>query len=155
VFAIFGRGDETVSLPPIRETELTEAVSTSRCRLQTDGRGERLSPPVNGPAGGRAAQPGVYDKPLATAALTAALRRGIIVIQFRADLDGDVVKALKTLHAAVPEGTIVAPDSAGTRSDLTVLAYRRLLTCPRFTAASLDAVQLFRGRFLGSGPDPA
>ena len=153
VLAIFGEGDETVSLPPIRETELTEAVGNSRCQLQTDGRGERLNPPANGPAGGRAAQPGVYDKPLATAELTAALRRGIVVIQFRADLDGDVVRALKTLQAAVPEGTIVAPDGTGMRSALTVLAYRRLLTCPRFTAASLDAVRLFRGRFLGSGPD--
>jgi Protein of unknown function (DUF3105) len=153
VFAIFGGADETVSLPPIREAELTDAVSNSRCQLQTDGRGERLNPPVNGPAGGRAAQPGIYDKPLAMAHLTAALRRGIIVIQFRPDLDTDVVKALKTLQAAVPKGTIVAPNGTSKRVDLTVLAYRRLLICPRFTTASLDAVRLFRGRFLGSGPD--
>ena len=153
VFAIFGNGDETVSLPPIRETELTDAASNSRCELRTDGRGERLNPPVNGPAGGRAAQPGVYDKPVATAELTAALRRGIIVIQFRADLDDDVVKALKTLQEAVPEGTIVAPDGTGMRFDVTALAYRRLLGCPRFSTASLDAIRLFQGRFLGSGPD--
>jgi hypothetical protein len=153
VFAIFGNGDETVSLPPIRETELTDAASNSRCELRTDGRGERLNPPVNGPPGGRSARPGVYDKPLATAELTAALRRGIIVIQFRADLDGDVVKALKTLQEAVPEGTIVAPNGTGMRFDVTALAYRRLLGCPRFSTASLDAIRLFRGRFLGSGPD--
>ena len=53
----------------------------------------------------------------------------------------------------MPEGTIVAPNDTGMRFELAVVAYRRLLGCPRFTAQALDAVQLFRGRYLGSGPD--
>lgn len=153
VFAIFGNGDETVSVPPVRETVLIDAATQGRCQLRTARAGERLNPPVDGPAGERAAQPGFYEQPVATAELTAAVRRGIIVIQFRGDLDGDRVDALKTLQAAVPEGTIVAPNGTGMRFEVAVTAYRRLLGCPRFTTASLDAVQLFRGRFVGSGPD--
>ena len=75
------------------------------------------------------------------------------MIQFRPGLDGDGVDALKTLQEAVPEGTIVAPNGTGMHFEIAVVAYRRLLGCPRFTTQALDAVQLFRGRFLGSGPE--
>jgi hypothetical protein len=155
VFAIFGEGDDTVSVPPVRETELVDAAVQSRCELRTARTGERLNPPVDGPAGAAAAKPGFYDRPVASGALAAAVRRGIVVIQFRGDLDGKNVDALKTLQAAVPTGTIVAPNDTGMRFELAVTAYRRLLGCPRFSEQALDAVQLFRGRFLGSGPDSA
>ena len=154
VFAIFGGDDDnTVSVPPVRETKLTDAAGQGHCELRTAQAGERLNPPVDGPPGDRPARPGFYDEPIATAALTAALRRGIIVIQFREGLEGDRLGALKTLQAAVPTGTIVAPNETGMRFELAVTAYRRLLGCPHFTTRALDAVQLFRGRFLGSGPD--
>ena len=153
VFAIFGNGDETVPVPPVRETELTHAASQSRCLIRTAAPGEQLNPPVDGPSGMRAAKPGFYDQPVAAAELTAAVRRGIIVIQFRAGLDDDGLGALKALQAAVPEGTIVVPNGTGMRYEVAVVAYRRLLACPRFSTAALDAVQLFRGRFLGSGPE--
>jgi hypothetical protein len=153
VLAIFGNGDDTVNLPPVRETELVDAAVQSRCELRTARTGERLNPPVDGPAGAAAAEPGFYDQPVASTALAAAVRRGIIVIQFRANLDGHRVESLKTLQAAVPSGTIVAPNDTGMRFELAVTAYRRLLGCPRFSEQALDAVQLFRGRFLGSGPE--
>jgi hypothetical protein len=76
-----------------------------------------------------------------------------VVIQFREGLDGERLEALKTLQAAVPTGTIVTPNATGMRFELAVTAYRRLLGCPRFSDQALDAVQLFRGRFLGSGPE--
>jgi hypothetical protein len=34
-----------------------------------------------------------------------------------------------------------------------VTAYRRLLGCRDLNQSSVDAIQLFRGRFVGSGPD--
>jgi hypothetical protein len=34
-----------------------------------------------------------------------------------------------------------------------VTAYRRLLGCRELSQPSIDAIQLFRGRFVGSGPD--
>jgi hypothetical protein len=154
VFAVFG-GDDTdaVSVPPVRETELPQAVGQGGCELRTAAAGERLNPPVDGPAGVWPARPGFYDEPIASTALTAAVRHGIIVIQFRAGLDGERLTELKQLQEAVPEGTIVVPNHTGMRFELAVIAYRRLLACPRFTERALDAVQLFRGRFLGSGPD--
>ncbi len=154
IFAIFGRDDaDTVSLPPVRETELSHAAGQSRCELRLAKAGERLNPPVDGPAGGRPASPGFYEKPIAAAELSAAVRHGIVVIQFREGLDGERLEALKTLQAAIPAGTIVAPNGSGMRFELAVTAYRRLLGCPRFNDQALDAVQLFRGRFLGSGPE--
>lgn len=155
VFVFFGAGDGTVSVPPVRETELVDAAVQSRCELRTARPGERLNPPVDGPVGARAAKPGVYDQPVASADLAAAVRRGIIVIQFRDGLDGRLVDALKALQAAMPAGTIVAPNGSGMRFELAVTAYRRMLGCPRFSAQGLDAIQLFRGRFLGSGPESA
>ena len=153
VFAIFGGDDaDTVSVPPVRETELVDAAGHGRCQVRTAAAGEQLNPPVDGPAG-RPAAPGFYDKPVASALLTAAVRRGTIVIQFRAGLDDESLAPLKALQAAVPEGTIVAPNATGMKFQLAVVAYRRLLVCPRFTSRALDAVQLFRGRYLGAGPD--
>jgi hypothetical protein len=154
IFAIFG-GDaaDTVDVPPVRETQLGKAVGRSRCVLRTAAPGERLNPAVDGPAGGRPASAGFYDEPVPTGRLTAAVRRGIVVIQFRHGLADEVVDALKQLQEAVPEGTIVAPNSTGMHFEVAVVAYRRLLGCPRFTAQALDAVQLFRGRFLGAGPE--
>jgi hypothetical protein len=154
IFAIFGGDDaDTVDVPPVRETELGDAVGRSRCILRTAPAGERLNPAVDGPAGGRPARAGFYDKPVPVGELTAAVRHGIVVIQFRPGLAGDVVDALKQVQEAMPSGTIVAPNATGMHFEIAVVAYRRLLGCPRFTAQALDAVQLFRGRFLGSGPE--
>jgi hypothetical protein len=154
VFAIFGGDDaDTVDVPPVRETELADAVGQSRCVLRTAPRGQQHNPPVDGPAGGRPARAGFYDKPVPTAELIAAVRHGIVVIQFRPGLGGDILDALKQVQEAVPEGTIVAPNATGMHFELAVVAYRRLLGCPRYTLRALDAVQLFRGRFLGSGPE--
>lgn len=154
IFAIFGSNDPgTVDVPPMRETELGDAVGQSRCVLRTAASGGNLNPAVDGPAGGRPARAGVYEQPVPTAQLTAAVRRGIVVIQFRPGLSGDVLDALKKLQEAVPEGTIVAPNGTGMHFELAVVAYRRLLGCPRFTVQALDAVQLFRGRYIGSGPE--
>jgi len=157
VFAVSGGdpGDGKVSVPPLRETELGTAALESRCILRRADTGQRLNPPVDGPAGGRAARGGFYDRPVSTAELTAAVRRGMIVIQFREGLGDGELDALKELQQAVPEGTIVAPNATGMEFDIAVLAYRRLLGCPRFTDRTLDAVQLFRGRFIGSGPESA
>jgi hypothetical protein len=154
VLAVFGGEPETtVSVPPLRATELGTAAGQSRCVLRRADAGERLNPPVDGPAGGRVAKGGFYEEPVPTAELTAAVRHGIILIQFREGLSDPDVDALKKLQEAAPDGTIVAPNATRMPFEIAVVAYRRLLGCPRFTAQALDAVQLFRGRFMGSGPD--
>jgi hypothetical protein len=134
----------------VRETRLTDAAGQSRCELRT---GAALNPPADGPAGGRPARPGFYDTPVASAQLGAAVRRGIIVIQYRAGLGDDGIDALKNLQTAFPNGTIVAPNATRMHFEVAVTAYRRLLGCRQFSPRVLDAIQLFRGRFLGSGPE--
>ena len=148
-------GDDSgmVSVPPVRETELADAASQGGCRLERAGAGERLNPAVDGPPGARPAAPGFYDHPISSAALVAAIRHGTIVIQYRTSVEGDRLDALKSLQAALPTGTIVAPNATGMQVELAVTAYRRMLACPRFSLRALDAVQLFRGRFVGTGPD--
>jgi hypothetical protein len=82
----------------------------------------------------------------------AALRRGVIVIHFSGDLGGERVDDLRRIQEAAPNGTIVTPNSTMS-FEVAATAYRRLLGCPRATDAAMEAALLFRGRFLGSGPD--
>jgi hypothetical protein len=95
----------------------------------------------------------VYDDPPDGADLVAALRRGVIVIQHRADLPDDVVDELRALQKAIPEGTIVTPEPVRTRFAVAVVAWRRVLGCRTYARGAVDAIRLFRGRFIGSGPD--
>jgi hypothetical protein len=146
-----GTTDE-VSLPPVHETELAQAARAAGCELRRAHDGERLNPDVAGGIGVIPARPGVYEKSPGAPALVGALRNGVIVIQFR-DLDGSDVDQLRTLQEAVPAGTIVAPNDTRMPFAVAVTAYRRLLGCPRMSPQSIEAITLFRGRFVGTGPD--
>jgi hypothetical protein len=154
VFAVFGDGDSgEVSLPPVHATELEQAAADGRCELRRARPGEQLNPPVDGPAAARPAVAGFYEHPLPAQSLVAAQRNGIVVIQFRANLGDEIKRQLQKLQAAVPKGTIVAPNGTGMRFGIAVTAYRRLLGCTHISEQVLDAVRLFRGRYLGGGPD--
>jgi hypothetical protein len=146
-----GEPDE-VSLPPIRETQLADAARRAGCELRRARPRERTEPPVDESAALRAADPAFYDDPPDGATLVAALRRGVVVIHFRPELEGERVDELREVQEAAPNGTIVTPNSA-MAFEVAATAYRRLLGCPRVTDASMEAALLFRGRFLGSGPD--
>jgi hypothetical protein len=141
-----------VSLPPVLETELTHAARDAGCELRRARAGERLNPPVLGGVGAMPARPGIYEESPGASALLAALREGVVVIQFR-DLDGTGVDLLHDVQEAVPEGTIVAPNDTGMPYLVAATSYRRLLGCRELDQSAIDAIQLFRGRFVGSGPD--
>ncbi|MBW3652295.1 MAG: DUF3105 domain-containing protein, partial [Actinobacteria bacterium] len=108
-------------------------------------------PPV---VGGRAAPaaPGFYESPLPRSALVGALRRGIVVISYRPELSQEQRALLRAVHMALPRGTIVVPN-ARMSFVVAVTAWRRLLGCRRTGRDTLDAVRLFQGRFVGTGPD--
>ncbi len=144
-------GEDRVGLPPVRQVELVDAARAGGCRLER-GRGRPLNPPVEGRTA-TAARAGVYDRPPGDATLVAALRRGRVVIHYRPGLPGERVQELERLQEAVPDGTLVVPNATRMPYELAITAWRRLLGCPRFTDDVLDAVRLFRGRFIGSGPD--
>jgi hypothetical protein len=149
---INGGPADKVSLPPVRETELDRAASQAGCKLHRARNGERLNPAVAGGIGVIPARPGFYERSPGASALLAALRNGVIVIQFRG-LDSEDVALLRTVQEAVPAGTIVAPNDTGMPFAVAVTSYRRLLGCPNLSARSIDAIRLFRGRFIGTGPD--
>jgi hypothetical protein len=153
VVALDGPAEDTVSLPPVRQTELREAARSAACDLRLTGSFERSNPAAAGPRVATPLAPGVYDRPADADRLVAALRRGVIVIQYRTGLAKRHVKQLQELQRAVPSGTIVAPNGTGMPFAVAATAWRRLLGCPELTDTTIDAIRLFRGRFLGSGPD--
>jgi hypothetical protein len=144
---------DDVKLPPVLETNLDTAAKAADCRLRRAQAGERLNPPVDGVAATAPAAPGTYDAPLDSAALVAAMRRGIVVIHVRAGAADETLETLDELRAAVPEGTIVAKNESDMPFAVAVTAYRNLLGCTRVDERTFDAVSLFRGRFVGTGPD--
>jgi hypothetical protein len=141
----------STQLPPVRQIQLERAARTAGCELRRGDAAARLIAPADGRAG-RPASPGAYDAPLRPDALIAALRHGIVVIQYRAGISQDLLDRLSAVRSLVPRGTILAPSATAMPFEVAVSAWRRLMRCPRVRAATLDAVRLFRGRFLGSGP---
>ena len=143
---------EKVSLPPVHETELDRAAVRAGCRLERANAGERLNPPVVGGAAAAPAAPGFYEDPPHGESLLAAMREGVIVVHFH-DLGSSELDLLRDFQEAVPDGTIVVRNDTQMPFAIAVTAYRRLLGCRTFNETSVDAIQLFRGRFVGSGPD--
>jgi hypothetical protein len=141
-------GEESVTLPPVRAIELTSAAEAAGCVLRIDDRLDS-SLPLSGPSR-RAAEPGFYDDPLPDAAVVGALRRGIIVIHYRRDLPADRVRKLRVVQQAVPAGTIVAPND-GMRFAVAATAWQHLVGCAQWTDGTIDALRLFRGRYIGRG----
>jgi hypothetical protein len=135
----------TVALPPVRETALTTAAHKAGCLVTRRPRGAvGLALP---------ARAGVYDRPLGATDREAALRRGLIVIEYRG-VDSRTVDELRTVQEAVPVGTLLAPSIPFADDELTVSAYRRRLSCHRMSSRAIDAVRLFRGRYLGTAAAP-
>jgi Protein of unknown function (DUF3105) len=153
VLAVLDSGEpEEVSLPPVQETKLDTAAARAGCELHRADDGERLNPPVVGGAAAAPAAPGFYEEPLDAESLLAAMREGVIVIHFR-DLASSDVDLLHDFQDAAPDGTIVVRNDREMPFVVAVTAYRRLLGCRDLSQSSVDAIQLFRGRFVGSGPD--
>ncbi len=139
-----------VSLPPVRQTELGTAADRAGCLLRAGSRRARNEPVVEGSAAPPAAAQ-YYESAPAAASLVGAMRRGVVVISYRPQLAREHRDRLRVLQRALPRGTIVAPNAA-MPFVIAVTAWRRLLGCRRVGAGTLDAVRLFRGRFVGSGP---
>ena len=136
---------QQAALPPVRQPELANAVQAGRCTVARarDAVAASVVP----------AKPGRYTAPPSATTLTAALRRGTVVILYRPGLDDDLRDQLQAIQSGMPAGTILTPSPGPMADDVAIAAYRRRLACPRLTASSIDAVRLFQGRYLGSGPD--
>lgn len=151
VVTVVSGDDDEVRLPPVRQTELRQAARDAGCELRAGAVQRMGDPPVAGPRA-RAAAPGFYEEAMSGPALVGAMRRGQVVVHYSRQLPEQERDLLKSVQRAVPEGTVVVPNDR-MRFALAVTAWRRLLGCARVGPGTLDAVRLFRGRFLGSGPD--
>jgi hypothetical protein len=148
-----GGGRASVALPPVRQIDLVSAARHAGCEFRRTRRGEATNPPVDGATTTGPESPGVKDDPPALPSLVAALRRGVVVIHYAPGLAERRVEELRSMQESVPEGTIVTPNATEMTYAVAATAYHRLLGCTRFTDATLDALRLFRGRYVGSGPD--
>jgi hypothetical protein len=146
-------GEPAATLPPLQQTELTRAAERARCRLRRGPQPRAAQPPVEGPRA-RPLPVGIFSRPQRDEGLVGAMRRGTIVIQYRADLVPDELERLQGLQRAVPRATILVPRTAMPYR-VAVTGWRRLLGCPAVDASSIDAIRLFRGRYVGQGPDVA
>lgn len=72
------------------------------------------------------------------------------MIYYRRDLPAEHVRELRVVQSAVPAGTSVAPND-DMRFVVAVTAWQRLLGCTQWTEGIVDAVRLFRGRYIGRG----
>ena len=140
--------DEQVRLPPVQQIDLMQAALSAGCELGIGGH----ALPTRGPAG-RAAEPRFYDDPVSAGGLVGATRVCIVVFHFKPTLSREMREELGRLQAAVPRGTIVVPNPA-MRYALAATAWQRSLGCPRPGRDAIDALRLFRGRYLGGGPGP-
>ena len=149
--ALLRGGEDDVTLPPVRETQLTQAAREAGCVLRTGARSRSDEPLVDGrPAA--PARAGFYDREVPARSVGGALRRGVIVISYRRSLPEDRREALERIQSAIPEGTLVIPNDR-MRFAVAVSGWRRLLGCGRLEDKTLDAMRLFRGRYVGSGPE--
>ena len=80
------------------------------------------------------------------------VRAGVVVIEYRRGVDRTTVARLASIQRAAPNGTVLAPSAALRDDAISVSTFGRQLRCPSITARSFDALQLFRGRYVGSGP---
>jgi hypothetical protein len=128
--------------PPVREVTLDDAVRSAGCRVRAV---------ATGAAGAaRAPRAGIRRDGLTAGARDAAVRRGLVVIEYPPAVRGAAYERLEGVQRAVPNATILAPATGLGRDELTVSTLGRRLSCPTDGRATLDAVQLFRGRYLGA-----
>jgi hypothetical protein len=142
VAAIVLLGDSG-ELPPVQQTGLQSAADAAGCELR-EAREPRLATVRHV----RPAPAGVYERAPRPAELRRAIRRGAVVIEYRPDVGDEHDAELRTLQADIPRGTIVSPARGVDDYEISARAWRRELLCPEWSELSVDAVRLFRGRYL-------
>lgn len=138
------RATAAPELRPLQQVELRAAARAAGCRLQPSAVPDRdPAPPM--PAG-------VYDDPAPEGRAVAAVRRGLVVVTYRRELEEEDRQRLELFQKVVPRGTILAPEAAAVEGAMRARAWRRTLQCPRVDDRTIEAVRLFRGRYIGRRP---
>jgi hypothetical protein len=134
-----------VPAPPVREVALGDAMRNAGCDVRRSARAAT-------PSAGATVAPGIYRRPVTAAQRRRVVRAGVVVIEYRHGVDATSLARLMSVQRAAPNGTVLAPSAVLREDAVSVTTFGRQLRCPSITASSFDALQLFRGRYVGSGP---
>ena len=135
-----------VAAPPVREVALGDAMRNAGCDVRRSSRRATAS-------AGATVAPGIYRHPVTAAERRRVVRAGVVVIEYRRGVDRTTLARLVSIQRAAPQRHACWRPSAVLRDDaISVTTFGRQLRCPAMTASSFDALQLFRGRYVGSGP---
>lgn len=145
-------------LPSEDPIELETAAREAECVLRRetgaaeDSTVDVMQPPTFGPPSQMAA-PGVYTRSPSPDQLVGALRRGLIVVQYRPRLAPAQVEVLRRAFADLRETTVITPDATGMRYAVAVTAWTRLLGCSRIAPDVARVARAFHGEYADTGPD--
>jgi len=134
----------TASLPPLHAFRLRDAIRRARCRIEATERRPT--------AGGATPVAGVSRRALSIGARQAAVGAGMVVIEYRGDVRDGALDRLASLQRALPNGTVLAPSARLRADQVAATVYGRRLRCPVASTPALEAVRLFRGRYVGVAP---
>lgn len=140
---VLENGEERV-LPPLQQVEAGTAARAARCQMRS------AALPDRDPS--RPVAAGIYEEPVSEGGTLAALRRGLVVITYLPTLGEADRDRLVALQKVVPRGTVLAPAPTTVDGPVRVRASRVELRCPRADSRVVDAVRLFRGRYIGRRP---
>jgi hypothetical protein len=134
---------------PFRRADPIAAVR-DRCVVRQTTSPQR--PPVTGRPSAPA-RTGVYSTSPPVTRLVGALRRGIVVVQYRPGLSGSDVERLRRAFGSRAGLRIVTPDATAMPYVVAGTAWGRLIGCRRLDAKVMSALSRFAIRYQGSGPD--
>ncbi len=135
---------------PLRRSPDPIAAVRDRCVLKATSSPQR--PPVAGRESAPAAT-GVYTTSPSVARLIGALRRGVVVVQYRPGLSGTDVARLRSAFGLGGGLRIVTPDATAMPYVVAGTAWGRLIGCHRLDAKVMSALSRFALRYQGLGPD--
>ena len=112
--------------------------------------------PQRPPVAGRRSAPagtGVYSASPSVRRLVGALRRGVVIVQYRPGLSGTDVERLRRTFGSTAGLRIVTPDATAMPYVVAGTAWGRLIGCRRLDASVISALSRFATRYQGLGPD--
>ena len=144
----------SADLTPRRDADPIAAVVASGCVLEAPrGRSANLSrPPVAGPPA-RPLADGVYRSARSRERLVAALRSGVVVIQYSRSMSVREVAAVERAFRATAPRRVVLPDGSGMTFRVAATAWGRVLGCSRLDGRVIRALRTFAVRYGGRGPN--
>ncbi len=134
---------------PFRRVDPIAAVR-DRCVIR------QTTSPQRPPVAGRPASPaptGIYGTSPSATRLVGALRRGVVVVQYRPGISGNDVERLRRAFGSRAGLRIVTPDATAMPYVVAGTAWGRLIGCRRLDAKVMSALFQFAARYQGTGPD--